>query len=156
MSTQYQPQDRYASAPVDTATCLTGLRPATTAAAYLVPPAIALASACFVIISGAGPFETPVARVALAGCIVLVGLAAGALAGRAASVAERRAVAREYEQRLDDLDHDLRTPMTIIRGEVELVLSQENVPVAERGRSRAAAIEQLEKMERRLHGRYRT
>ena len=48
---------------------------------------------------------------------------------------------------LDGLDHDLRTPTTFVRGEVELVLSQENTPASECGRSSAATIEQLEKLE---------
>jgi signal transduction histidine kinase len=156
MSTRYQPQERYAPAPVDRPTYLIGLRPAATAAAYLGPPAIAVVSACFVMVSGTGPSETTTARLVLVGSLVLAGLTAGALAGCAASVAERRAVTRESEQRLDDLDHDLRTPMTIIRGEVELVLSQENVGVAERGRSIDTIIEQLERMERRLQRRDRS
>ena len=54
---------------------------------------------------------------------------------------------------LDDLDHDLRTPMTFVRGEVELVLSQENTRASECGRSSAAIIEQLETL---LLRRYRT
>jgi signal transduction histidine kinase len=56
----------------------------------------------------------------------------------------------------DDLDHDLRTPMTIVRGEVELVLSQEDTPSTERGRSSAAIIERIEKLETLLLRRYRT
>ena len=56
----------------------------------------------------------------------------------------------------DDLDHDLRTPMTFVRGEVELVLSQENSQASECGRSSAAIIEQLEKLETLLLRRYRT
>src|SRR5574341_772971 len=156
MNPRYQCQDRYASAPVDSPMRLARQRPAATAAAYLLPPAIAAASACLVIVSGAGPFRTTLARLALGYGIVLVGLAAGAYAGAAASEAERRAVRREYDQRLDDLDHDLRTPITIVRGEVELVLSQEEISLAERGRSSATIIAQLEKLELLLRRRYRT
>jgi signal transduction histidine kinase len=155
MSPQCKEQEAYASAPVDIPARLTGLRPAATAAAYLAPLAVAAALACLVITFGIGPFETTVAKLALGGSMLLLGLVAGGLAGGAASLAERRAVTREYDQRLDDLDHDLRAPMTIIRGEVELVLSQENVPVAERGRSSAAIVEQLERLELRLRRRYR-
>lgn len=154
MSTRHRTQEKAASAPVDFPTRLTWLRPAATVAAYLVPPAIAAASACFVIFSGARLFQPPLTRLTIGYGIVLVGLAAGALAGRAASVSERLAVTRAYEQRLDDLDHDLRTPMTIIRGEVELVLSQENIPAAERTRSSAAILEQLGTLELRLRRRY--
>jgi signal transduction histidine kinase len=122
--------------------------PFATTAAYLAPPAVATISACLVMLSSAG-------TAALAGGMVLAGLTAGALAGRAASAAERRAVVRGYEERLDDLDHDLRAPMTIIRGEVELVLSDEKVSAGERQRSSDTIIEQLERLERRLRQRYR-
>ncbi|HSB70868.1 MAG TPA: hypothetical protein VLT62_16200 [Candidatus Methylomirabilis sp.] len=155
MSTQPQGCQTNASAPVDALASLTRRRPVSTAAAYLLPAAVATVAACFVMISGAGPFETTPARLGLGGGILLAGLAAGALAGRAASSAERRAFIREYEQRLDDLDHDLRAPMTIIRGEVELVLSQEDIPVAERRRSSTAIIERLETLEALLRRRYR-
>jgi signal transduction histidine kinase len=156
MNTKDQQQKKDAQAPADAPACLAGLRPAATTAAYLLPPAIAAASVGVMTIAGAGACEITAAKLALGGGVLLVGLAAGALAGRAASKAERRAVTREYERHLDDLDHDLRTPMTIVRGEVELVLSQEDTPVTERGRSSAAIIEQLEKLESLLLRRYRT
>jgi signal transduction histidine kinase len=123
--------------------------------AYLVPPALAAALASLVTVSGGGPFARPGANLMLAGGILLVGLAAGAWAGAAASATERGALARGYEERLGQLDHDLRGPLTIIRGEVELVLSQEDVPMAERGRSTAAIVGQLERLEGRLREEYR-
>jgi signal transduction histidine kinase len=123
-------------------------------AVYLVPPAIAAAAAFLVMISCAGSLAGGTS--VLAGGIVLVGLAAGALAGGAASAAERRTVTREYQQRLDDLDHDLRAPMTIIRGEVELVLNQDDVPIVERGRSCTTIIGELERLEHRLRQEHRT
>ena len=156
MSTQHRTQEKDALAPVDSLTRLAWMRPAATAAAYLVPPAIAAASACLMMLSGAVLFDSTLTKLAVCYGIVLVGCAAGALAGCTASVSERRAVTRDYEQRLDDLDHDLRTPMTIIRGEVELVLSQEDLPAAERGRSSATIIEQLDTLELRLRRRYRS
>jgi signal transduction histidine kinase len=149
-----QPPGPSAADPAETPRGLAALGASATAGAYLLPPALAAALACLVAVSGAGPFETTTANLALAGGILLVGLAAGAWAGGAAA-AERRALAREYEERLDDLDHDLRGPLTIIRGEVELVLSREDIPIAERGRSTAAIIGQLERLELRLRQRYR-
>jgi K+-sensing histidine kinase KdpD len=59
-----------------------------------------------------------------------------------------------FEQLLDDLDHDLRGPLAIIRGEVELVLSQGDVGHDERRRSSAAVIEQVIEIERLLAKRY--
>ena len=156
MSTKDLQQEKDAPAPADTPACIPGLRPAPTTAAYLLPPAIAAASVCVMTIAGAGACEVTVAKLALDGGVLLVGLAAGALAGRAASKAERRTLTREYERHLDDLAHDLRTPMTIVRGEVELVLSQEDTPTTERGRSSAAIIEQIEKLESLLLRRDRT
>ncbi len=156
MISQHRPQDRDALTQVDSPTGLTGLRSAAIAAAYLAPPAIAAAWVCFMMLSSVGQSGDTLTRPAVAGSALFVGLAAGALAGRAASVAERRAFARDYERQLDDLDHDLRGPMTIIRGEVELVLSQEDVSAEERERSSAAILEQLETLELRLRRRYRS
>lgn len=155
MSTHSRTHARDDFAPVDSSTALTGRRTAATAVAYLAPPAMAAVLAYFVVRSGVGQSVDTLTRLALAGGALLVGLVAGVLAGRAASAAERRALARGYEQRLDDLDHDLRAPMTIIRGEVELVLSQESASTTERATSSAAIIEQLERLELLLRRRYR-
>lgn len=122
--------------------------------AYLAPPALAVVLACLVTEAGVGPFEARGAALALAGGILFVGLAAGAWTGSAAAAAHRRILVRQHEERLGDFDHDLRGPLTIVRGEVELVLSQEDVPIAERARSAAAIVEQLEQIERRLRQRY--
>ena len=100
------------------------------AGAYLVPVALAAALAGLVTGSGAGPFTTKGANRALAGGILLVGIAAGTWAGGAAAAVERRALTQAFEQRLDDLDHDIRGPLTIIQGEIELVLSREDLPSA--------------------------
>jgi signal transduction histidine kinase len=54
------------------------------------------------------------------------------------------------ERLLDDLDHDLRGPLTVIRGEVELVLSQPEVAPEERQQSSATVIEQVVEIERLL------
>jgi signal transduction histidine kinase len=105
--------------------------------------------------SVAGRFASPMTRIATAVGIGIAGLVAGAIAGRRARAADRRTISTEYELRLADLDHDLRAPMTIIRGEVELVLSQDDIPVAERQRSIATIIAEFERLERRLARGYR-
>lgn len=122
-------------------------------AAFLVPPAVAAAAALLLFSTCRGGADSSTAIPATG--LALAGLAAGAISGAAAVGRQRRALGRNYEQSLDDLDHDLRGPLTIIRGEVELVLSQEDVPAAERGRSAAAIIGELEALERCLHRRYR-
>jgi signal transduction histidine kinase len=144
---------RVLSPAVGAAACLTAARRLATAAAYLVPPAIGAASLGLVMTAGDGFLESTGTRAALGAGLVLVGLATGAVTGCAASAAERRTVEREYEQRLDDLDHDLRAPMTIIRGEVELVLGADDVPPEERQRSSATVIEQIEALEAMLRRR---
>jgi signal transduction histidine kinase len=156
MSPRYQPIPPDASKPVEPSAGPSGLRAVVTAAAYLLPPAVAAVSAGFAILSWPPLCEAGVAKLAVGTSLMLVGLVAGAFAGRAASNVERRALREQYEQQFDDLDHDLRSPTTIIRGEIELVLSQENIPLEERGRSSASVIEQLERHESLLRRRCRT
>jgi signal transduction histidine kinase len=79
---------------------------------------------------------------AIASAIALGGIAAGAAIGGLLAVAQRRII--------DDLDHDLRMPMTIIRGEVELVLSRDDVSASERERSSQAVIAETERLEQIL------
>jgi signal transduction histidine kinase len=74
--------------------------------------------------------------------------------GRLARRVRDRLVAGCYDRLLDDLDHDLRGPLTVIRGEVELVLSQSDVPPDERQRSSTTVIEQVVEIERLLGTRY--
>jgi signal transduction histidine kinase len=64
-----------------------------------------------------------------------------------------RLVAGSYDRLVSDLDHDLRGPLTVIRGEVELVLSQGDVAPDERQRSSATVIEQVVEIERLLDAR---
>jgi signal transduction histidine kinase len=124
------------------------LRGVPATAVYLAPPAVAAICAVLVLTSSAAP--APGGQAILAAVIVLLGLVAGALAGGAVSAAERRTVLRAHEERIGNLDHDLRAPLTIIRGEIELVLGQDEVPLAERQRSCAAVIEEVERLEARL------
>jgi signal transduction histidine kinase len=65
-----------------------------------------------------------------------------------------RLVAGSYDRLVGDLDHDLRGPLTVIRGEVELVLSQCDVTPDERQRSSASIIEQVVEIERLLGARF--
>lgn len=65
-----------------------------------------------------------------------------------------RLVARWYDRLVDDLDHDVRGPLTVIRGEVELVLSHGDVAPDERQRSSATVIEQVIEIERLLGARF--
>lgn len=48
---------------------------------------------------------------------------------------------------LADLAHDLRGPLTVIRGEVDLVLGREGVGDEERGRSGAAVVDEVKRVE---------
>lgn len=85
--------------------------------------------------------------------VALVGILGGALAGRAAHSAERRAAKREADQMLSDLAHDLRGPLTVIRGEVDLVLGRDGVDDEERGRSSAAVVDEVKRVEEILRCR---
>lgn len=118
--------------------------PRRTTIAHLGPPllALALAAAWIGLSPGGGRAATP-SQLAVAGLVVLTGIAAGAVLGGLAVAAQRRIV--------EDLDHDLRLPLTIIRGEVELVLSRPEVWASERARSSQAVIAETERLERILH-----
>jgi MFS family permease len=130
-----------------------GLRPRPsarlTAASYVLPPALGLAAAAGWVgyASGWGASAPSPVSLAGAGGVVLVGVLGGALAGGAASAAERRAAREGVEQMLGDLAHDLRGPLTVIRGEVELVLGREDVGGGERGRSGAAVVDEVGRVE---------
>ncbi|MFN8526311.1 MAG: hypothetical protein U0821_24700 [Chloroflexota bacterium] len=91
-------------------------------------------------------------RDAIAGLIL--GGVAGGLLSAAVAVVTTRWNGRRFERALDDLDHDVRRPLTVIRGEVELVLSRENVPDAQRERSAGVVIEQIEQAVNLLARRY--
>ncbi|HEX2729621.1 MAG TPA: hypothetical protein VHM16_07695 [Rubrobacteraceae bacterium] len=123
--------------------------PALTTAAHLAPPALALVLGALWLgyASGWGATPVPVGAIVLAGAAILLGLLAGALAGRASGAAERRAAREEREEWVGKLDHDLRGPMTVIHGEVELVLGRSDAPEAERRRSGETVVGELEKME---------
>lgn len=123
--------------------------PRLTALAYLTPPLVA-----FAIIVGwlgmASEWGTASSRVAdlvLCTVVMLAGFLAGALAGRFAFAAERRVTDMAQEEALSDLRHDVRGSLSVIRGEVELVLSQGDVPDDARRTSGASVIEEVERVE---------
>jgi MFS family permease len=130
--------------------------PTATAVAYLAPPTLALtATAAWLgYASGWGTSSIPPANLALAGGVALFGIVAGALAGGATAAAERRAVAREREEALGALAHDLRAPLTVIRGETELVLSQDDTPAEERRRSSATVTDEVDQIDHLLRRRH--
>ena len=105
-------------------------------AAYVGPPLATLAGLGLWLGRGGRPPD------ALVGGLVLAGMAVGTVLGWTVAASERRIV--------DDLDHDLRGPVTIIRGEVELVLSRGDLAPAERARSAGAVIAEAERLERIL------
>jgi MFS family permease len=130
-----------------------------TAASYVLPPALGLAAAAMWVgyASRWGASSVSLAGLVVAGGVVLAGVLGGALCGRAACAAERRAAREEVERTLGDLAHDLRGPLTVIRGEVELALSPEDTDGEERKRSSAAVLGELKRIEgivrRRREGR---
>jgi K+-sensing histidine kinase KdpD len=89
-------------------------------------------------------------RVACRGSVVVVIAVAGVLLRQKLVAMARGRTARIRDRLLDDLEHDLRGPLTVIRGEVELVLSQPDASSEERQRSRASVIDHVVEMERLL------
>ena len=117
-----------------------------TAASYSVPPILGLAVGSGWILYVRNPTVEPF-DLAVGGGALLVGVLIGAFTGRYAHAAERRAARMEEERALGDVAHDLRGPLTVIRGEVELVLAREDLDAAERRRSSEAVLGELERME---------
>lgn len=77
----------------------------------------------------------------------LLGFAAGLLAGRSTSASAQQAESAEREEAMRALSHDLRGPLTVIRGEVELVLSQDDTEPEQRQRSSETVTQEVEKIE---------
>jgi signal transduction histidine kinase len=57
---------------------------------------------------------------------------------------------RSWDKLLSDLEHDLRGPLAVIRGEVELVLSQAEASLDDRRRSSASVLRQVDFIEELL------
>jgi MFS family permease len=118
--------------------------------ACLIPPVLGLAAAGALWLEDLASreeIEIATGELVLGGALVLLGAAAGALAGGAVLAAELRTLERSCTERVRNLAHDLRGPVTVIRGEVELVLSREDTPPEERRRSAEAVVEEVERIE---------
>ena len=129
--------------------------PQLTALSYLLPPALGLTASAGWLASyslGPGLLASPPA-LGVAGGIALAGILGGAFAGRRAHKAERRAAREELRETLGDIAHDIRGPLSIVRGEVELVLAREATEQADRERSGEAVVREVEHMERILRQR---
>lgn len=129
--------------------------PQLTALSYLLPPALGLTASAGWLASyslGPGLLASPPA-LGVAGGIALAGILGGAFAGRRAHKAERRAAREELRETLGDIAHDIRGPLSIVRGEVELVLAREATEQADRERSGEAVVREVERMERILRQR---
>lgn len=75
----------------------------------------------------------------------LLTLLAGALGGLCMLAAARRAAAKQLRERLAVLTHDVRAPLAVVRGEVELVLADPDTTPAERARSADEALDGLDR-----------
>jgi signal transduction histidine kinase len=79
----------------------------------------------------------------------LVGIVAAFVTGYVmASGAARRA----HRERLSALRHDIRRSLTVIRGEVEVVLSAGDVPAVDRETSSVSVINEVEQVDELLRG----
>lgn len=128
-----------------------GLRPSPrlTALSYLVPPALGLAASAGWLAGyslGPGSLASPLA-LGVGGGAALAGILGGVFAGRQAHEAERRAMREDLRETLGDIAHDLRGPLSIVRGEVELVLAREDTEEADRRRSARTVVEEAGRME---------
>jgi MFS family permease len=123
--------------------------PRITALSYLVPPALGLAASAGWLAGyslGPGSLASPLA-LGVGGGISLAGILGGVFAGHRAHEAERRAAREELRETLGDIAHDLRGPLSIVRGEVELVLARKDTEEANRERSAGTVVEEVERME---------
>src|SRR5918999_1791753 len=113
---------------------------------HLLPMAVAAAaaSAWLGIFSEWGRAPIVVADLVVATGMLALGIFGGALAGRAALERQRRREAQRWERRLKTIAHDLRAPLTVIRGEVELVLGGE-ARASERRRSADVVLSEVDR-----------
>lgn len=114
--------------------------------AHLLPMALAAAaaSAWLGMFSEWGRAPILVADLVVATGTLALGILGGALAGRAALERQRRREVERWERRLMAVAHDLRAPLTVIRGEVELVLGGEAL-ANERRRSADVVLSEVDR-----------
>jgi signal transduction histidine kinase len=84
--------------------------------------------------------------------LLLLAVLIGAALGKKLEAAERQVAIEAQEHGLRDLRHDIRRSLTVVRGEVELILSQENVPPDERQASSQSIIQEVERVDDLLRG----
>jgi len=130
--------------------------PAVTAVAYLLPPTLTFTIVAVWLGKTSGWGVSPISATgfALGVGVFLSGLLAGVFVGRAAAAAERRAIAEKRDGDLDTLAHDLRAPIAVIRGEVELVLSQEDTAPEQRQRSSETVTDEVDQIDHLLRRRH--
>lgn len=126
--------------------------PTLTRAAYFGPAAVALVAALANLAVAAQWGARPVSSTALlvSSVIMLLGVLVSEIAGPTAAAAERRALVQRQEEELSRLRHDVRRSLTVIRGEVELILSQADVPSEERQSSSESVFQEVERVDQLL------
>ena len=122
------------------------------AAGYLTPPTLAFLRVALwpEALASWEVTSAPLADRAIGVGIVLLGLLAGVWAGGAATRAADRAAAQAQHERLGDLRHDVRRSLTIIRGEVEVILRQDGIAADERRASGDSVIQEVERVDELL------
>jgi signal transduction histidine kinase len=73
------------------------------------------------------------------------------VAGLAALRAAQRLKAAQDAEEMSRLRHDIRRALTVIQGEVELILSQDGVPADERQTSSQSILEEVRRVEELLN-----
>lgn len=116
--------------------------------AALLPAFAGIAAAAGIVsttTAAAGQTNDP-GPLALAGSVAVAGCLVGMLTGWKAA-AQREQVRQEaVAEYLAGIRHDVREPLAVIRGELELVLSREDVPLALRATSVESAVGAVERI----------
>jgi len=122
--------------------------PTLTAIAYLTPPVLAgLATAAGLVAIATLRGGPGWSDILWSGGVLSTGILGGYLAGARAAAAERRALLAILDDRLTDVRHAARSPLTCVRGEVELVLSRDSLSPAERAAASGRLLRSVEDVE---------
>jgi len=125
-----------------------GLGPKLTAIAYLTPPMLAgLATTAGLVAIDTLRGGLSWSDVLWSAGVLCAGVLGGYLAGARAADAERRALLAILDDRLTDVRHDVRSPLTCVRGEVELVLSRDSLSPAERAAASGRLLRSVDDVE---------